>query len=170
MNWVFIILGFFQPLLPSVFSEEDCHLLLQECIKKQTDAIICCDTIVTSQKYISKWKQPFVSLVQKKAEKVQLYMSVIHGSYKADIYGLVINFNYDFLNDFALLMRYVNLANLLLLRQSNVNMFATSIVCINVLSIQVYTIHFFASKHDSKLSANLCATFMINTCSSIYYS
>nr|XP_022294660.1 E3 UFM1-protein ligase 1-like isoform X1 [Crassostrea virginica] len=57
------------PLLPSVFSEEDCHLLLQECIKKQTDAIICCDTIVTSQKYISKWKQPFVSLVQKKAEK-----------------------------------------------------------------------------------------------------
>ena len=43
--------------------------------------------------------------MQKKAEKVQLYMSVIHGSYKADIYGLVINFNYDFPNDFAL-MRY----------------------------------------------------------------
>lgn len=55
--------------LPSIFSEEDCHLLLQECVKKQTDAIICCDTIVTSQKYISKWKQPFASLVQKKAEK-----------------------------------------------------------------------------------------------------
>nr|XP_034332710.1 E3 UFM1-protein ligase 1 isoform X2 [Crassostrea gigas] len=57
------------PFLPSIFSEEDCHLLLQECVKKQTDAIICCDTIVTSQKYISKWKQPFASLVQKKAEK-----------------------------------------------------------------------------------------------------
>ncbi|XP_061176553.1 E3 UFM1-protein ligase 1-like [Saccostrea echinata] len=57
------------PLLPSVFTEEDCHLLLQECVKKQTDAIICCDTIVTSQKYISKWKEPFVSLVEEKAEK-----------------------------------------------------------------------------------------------------
>ncbi|XP_048769185.2 E3 UFM1-protein ligase 1-like isoform X2 [Ostrea edulis] len=57
------------PLLPSMFSEEDCHLLLQECVKKQTDAIICCDTIVTSQKYISKWKQPFMSLVTEKAEK-----------------------------------------------------------------------------------------------------
>lgn len=61
-----------QPFLPSIFSEEDCHLLLQECVKKQTDAIICCDTIVTSQKYISKWKQPFASLVQKKAEKVTM--------------------------------------------------------------------------------------------------
>ncbi|XP_062605346.1 E3 UFM1-protein ligase 1-like isoform X2 [Saccostrea cucullata] len=57
------------PLLPSVFSEEDCHLLLQECVKKQTDAMICCDTIVTSQKYISKWKEPFASLVEEKAEK-----------------------------------------------------------------------------------------------------
>lgn len=69
------------PFLPSIFSEEDCHLLLQECVKKQTDAIICCDTIVTSQKYISKWKQPFASLVQKKAEKdarsnPQLFLSM----------------------------------------------------------------------------------------------
>lgn len=118
MNWVFIILGFFQPLLPSVFSEEDCHLLLQECIKKQTDAIICCDTIVTSQKYISKWKQPFVSLVQKKAEKVQLYMSVIHGSYKADIYGLVFIITMIFQWFCTNEIRHLNLAHLLLLRQS----------------------------------------------------
>ncbi|XP_056014591.1 E3 UFM1-protein ligase 1-like [Ostrea edulis] len=58
------------PLLPSVFAEEDCHLLLQECVKKQTDAIICCDTIVASQKYISKWKESFIFLVTEKAEKI----------------------------------------------------------------------------------------------------
>jgi hypothetical protein len=67
---IFKLLIPFQPLLPSVFSEEDCHLLLQECVKKQTDTIICCDTIVTSQNYISKWKEPFTSLVTEKAEKV----------------------------------------------------------------------------------------------------
>ncbi|CAG2238141.1 UFL1 [Mytilus edulis] len=56
------------PVLPSIFSMEDVKQILTECSKKYPHTAVCCDTIVTSDKFIQKWNEPFKDLVIKKAE------------------------------------------------------------------------------------------------------
>ncbi|WAR06782.1 UFL1-like protein [Mya arenaria] len=57
------------PLLPSIFSPKDANTLLTSCLKKHSGAIVCCDTIVASDKIISQCSKPFPKLMAIKAEK-----------------------------------------------------------------------------------------------------
>ncbi|KAL4233241.1 E3 UFM1-protein ligase 1 [Mactra antiquata] len=63
-SWVDIM-----PLLPSVFSNKDANTLLAGCLKNHSNAIICCETIVASDKLISECSKPFPDLMAIKAEK-----------------------------------------------------------------------------------------------------
>lgn len=51
---------------------EDVKQILTECSKKYPHTAVCCDTIVTSDKFIQKWNEPFKDLVIKKAEMVRI--------------------------------------------------------------------------------------------------
>ena len=61
---------FFQPLLPTVFSPSDAGQLLSGCLKSHQGALLCCDTIVASEKLVSECSKPFPALMAKKAEVV----------------------------------------------------------------------------------------------------
>lgn len=62
-TWVDIM-----PLLPSIFGIEDGNQILTDCTKKHPHAVVCCETIVTSDKFVQKWNEPFKDLVVTKAE------------------------------------------------------------------------------------------------------
>ncbi|XP_064606518.1 E3 UFM1-protein ligase 1-like [Liolophura sinensis] len=57
------------PLLPSVFSTEDASILLTGCLKKHPDAVLFCDTIAASNKFITECSKSFTHLINKKADK-----------------------------------------------------------------------------------------------------
>ena len=51
---------------------EDGNQILTDCTKKHPHAVVCCETIVTSDKFVQKWNEPFKDLVVTKAETVSL--------------------------------------------------------------------------------------------------
>ncbi|OWF52506.1 E3 UFM1-protein ligase 1-like [Mizuhopecten yessoensis] len=63
-SWVNIM-----PLLPSIFSEKDANQLLTECTKQYPSAVVSCDTIVSSQQFITGFAEPFKDIVTNRAEK-----------------------------------------------------------------------------------------------------
>lgn len=63
-SWVDIM-----PLLPSIFSPNDASQLLTGCLKHHPGALLCCDTIVASEKLVSECSKPFPALMALKAEK-----------------------------------------------------------------------------------------------------
>ena len=67
----------FQPLLPSVFSPKDANTILTGCLKGHSGAIVCCDTIVASDKLLSQCSKPFPKLMAVKAEKVILILLLL---------------------------------------------------------------------------------------------
>ena len=74
------IFHLFQPLLPSIFSANDVTSILTECLKRHPGAIVCCDTIVASNKLITECSKPFPEIMAKKAEKVILVYFHCFGS------------------------------------------------------------------------------------------
>ncbi|XP_033740513.1 E3 UFM1-protein ligase 1-like [Pecten maximus] len=63
-SWVNIM-----PLLPSIFSEKDANQLLTECTKRFQLAVVSCDTIVSSQQFITGFAEHFKDIVASRAEK-----------------------------------------------------------------------------------------------------
>ncbi|XP_052238485.1 E3 UFM1-protein ligase 1 homolog [Dreissena polymorpha] len=58
-----------KPILPSILSAQDASSLLTGCLRKHPGALVCCDTIVASEKLISQCSKPFPDLMAQKAEK-----------------------------------------------------------------------------------------------------
>lgn len=56
--------------LPSIFTIQDTRQLLEKCLKqlKEQDALICCDSIVVSEKFIQTCSKYFEDLITAKAE------------------------------------------------------------------------------------------------------
>ncbi|XP_060085103.1 E3 UFM1-protein ligase 1-like [Ylistrum balloti] len=63
-SWVNIM-----PLLPSIFSEKDANQLLTECTKRITSVVVSCDTIVSSQQFITGFAEKFKDIVASRAEQ-----------------------------------------------------------------------------------------------------
>ncbi len=63
----------FQPLLPSPFTNDDMHQLLQHCLSGQRKATahVFADGIVVSEQFINECKKMFEPLIKEKAEKVR---------------------------------------------------------------------------------------------------
>ncbi|KAL5009741.1 hypothetical protein ScPMuIL_012046 [Solemya velum] len=57
------------PLVPTIFSTSDVNQLLTNCVSGNHEAVVCCDTMVVSRKFISNCNKPFASLMADKAEK-----------------------------------------------------------------------------------------------------
>ncbi|XP_069138905.1 E3 UFM1-protein ligase 1-like [Argopecten irradians] len=57
------------PLLPSIFSEKDANQLLTDCTKRNQSAVVSCDTIVSSQQFITGFAECFKDIVATRADK-----------------------------------------------------------------------------------------------------
>ncbi|XP_053396897.1 E3 UFM1-protein ligase 1-like isoform X3 [Mercenaria mercenaria] len=83
-TWVDIM-----PLLPSVFSAKDANTLLLGCLKGHSGAMVCCETVVASDKLISQCSKPFPQLMAMKAEKDAKSHSVFRGVLEAGEPGTI---------------------------------------------------------------------------------
>ena len=57
--------------MPSVCSRKDISQLVQQAVKTKKNAVVFCETIVTSQDFVTHCSKPFDDIIQAKAEKVR---------------------------------------------------------------------------------------------------